>query len=359
MRRHVAAPPLDGTRTVRRRATPRALVRLAWVALALLVGAGAAHAQKTDSVWIRNGDRITGEVKSLSKGLLKYSTDDLGTVYVEWDKVDRISSRATFEVQLRSGEKLFGTLGLARSGRLVLGADTLLLADIVRITSIKRRMLDRVTGYLDLGMTYQKAHNTLQVSSGAKATYRGPQAESIVEFSTFREERDDASETSRLTTSLTERLLFADRWAAGLAVGFERNEELDLAGRLRLMPFVGRMLMRSNHVDLVATAGLVGTRERYVTTDSASLSVEGLLAATYSAFRYDRPKLDAAITSQIYPSLSIRGRVRLQNDLRVSYELVKDFMATVTVFDSYDNKPQAAAAPKHDFGTTLAISWTF
>jgi hypothetical protein len=51
--------------------------------------------------------------------------------------------------------------------------------------------------------------------------------------------------------------------------------------------------------------------------------------------------------------------VRLQNDLRVSYELVKDFMLTVTLFDSYDSKPQSEEAGKHDFGTTLAISWTF
>jgi hypothetical protein len=51
--------------------------------------------------------------------------------------------------------------------------------------------------------------------------------------------------------------------------------------------------------------------------------------------------------------------VRAQNDLRLSYELLSDFMLTGTIFDSFDNKPQAAAASKHDFGTTLAISWTF
>ena len=42
--------------------------------LCLVLGAGLAEAQKTDSVWIRNGDRITGEVKSLSRALL----NDLG-----------------------------------------------------------------------------------------------------------------------------------------------------------------------------------------------------------------------------------------------------------------------------------------
>ena len=35
-------------------------MRLGLPALALLLGAGAAEAQKTDSVWIRNGDRLNG-----------------------------------------------------------------------------------------------------------------------------------------------------------------------------------------------------------------------------------------------------------------------------------------------------------
>ena len=92
--------------------------------LFLLLGAGTAEAQK-DSVWIRNGDRITGEVKSLSRGLLKYSTDDLGTIYIEWDKVDRISTSTVVEVRLITGHKFYGRLGLAPTGLLALAADTL------------------------------------------------------------------------------------------------------------------------------------------------------------------------------------------------------------------------------------------
>ena len=328
------------------------------VVLILLCGARA-RAQKTDSVWIRSGDRVTGEVKSLRRALLKYSTDDLGTIYIEWDKVVRISSRATFEVQRRSGQKYSGSLGQVSNGWVVVGVDTLPLSDIVAITPLRQKLLDRVDGYLDLGFSFQKAHKTVQLTSGAKVVYRGPRIESTLELSTFREDRDDASETSRLSGSLTERFLTAGRWSGGFAIGYDRNEELDLAGRPRIVGFGSRVMARSNHVDFWVTGGLVGTREQYFSSDSTSEGIEGLLGATFSAFRYDRPKLDASVTSQAYPSISIPGRVRLQNDLRVSYELVKDFMLTVTLFDSYDSKPQSEAAAKHDFGTTLAISWTF
>src|SRR5215213_4637897 len=111
--------------------------------LFLLLGAGTAEAQK-DSVWIRNGDRITGEVKSLTRGLLKYSTDDLGTISIEWDKVDRISTTTMLEVQLGSGRKFYGHLGLGPSGWLVLGAETLPVAGIVALTPIDGKVLGRL-----------------------------------------------------------------------------------------------------------------------------------------------------------------------------------------------------------------------
>ena len=337
----------------------RAFARALPGSLVLLLGATAAEAQKTDSVWIRNGDRITGEVKSLSRALLKYSTDDLGTIYIEWDHVERISSAATFEVQVRSGIKHYGPLGKGRNGTLVLGLDTLLLADIVTITPIRQTLLARVDGYLDLGFSYQKAHKTLQLTTGAKLVYRGPVSETAIEASTFREDREDAPETTRLTADLRQRFLIANLWSTGFEVGYEQNEELDLAGRVRVGAFGARTLSRNNHVDFWAIAGPLVTRERYVSTDSTSTSLEGLIGVVFSAFRYDSPKFDASVTSQLYPSFTIQGRVRWQNDLRVSYELVKDFMITTTLFDSHDNKPQSVGAPKNDFGTTLAISWSF
>ena len=115
---------------------PRTTLAVLTSWLFLVASASAAKAQKTDSVWIRNGDRITGEVKSLSRALLKYSTDDLGTIYIEWDKFVWIISKATFEVQVNSGQKYYGSLGKASNGWVAIGLDTLSLFQIVAITPI-------------------------------------------------------------------------------------------------------------------------------------------------------------------------------------------------------------------------------
>lgn len=120
-------------------------MRIVLASLVLLLAADAAEAQKTDSVWIQNGDHITGEVKSLSRALLEYSTDDLGTIYIERDNVERITSPATFEVQLTSGKKFYGPLGLAPDGLVVVEADTLPLREIVEIAPIKGSLLARLS----------------------------------------------------------------------------------------------------------------------------------------------------------------------------------------------------------------------
>ena len=327
--------------------------------LLLLFGAAVAEAQKADSVYLRNGDRITGEVKSMRRGLLTYSTDDLGTIYIEWDKVDRISTRTVVEVRLASEEKFYGSLDLAPSGQVILGGDTLRLADILMMAPIEGNFLARMSGYFDLGFSFQKANETVQLSSGGRVQYRAPSDETTFDLTTFVEDREDTDHTSRLSTALAERLFISTRWSTGLLVGYDRNDELDLAGRGRLVGFGTRLLAESNHLEFLASTGVVLTNERYISTDSSTTGFEGLLSGAFRAFRYDAPKLDISLTSQAFPSFTIAGRVRLQTDFRASYELISDFMLTGTLFDTFDSKPPSAVASKHDYGTTLAITWTF
>jgi hypothetical protein len=55
------------------------------VVLLLLLADSATGATKTDVVELRNGDRITCEIRKLERGKLTVKTDGLGTIAVEWD----------------------------------------------------------------------------------------------------------------------------------------------------------------------------------------------------------------------------------------------------------------------------------
>jgi len=59
-----------------------------------------ANAAKTDVIVLVNGDSITGEVKSLEFGALKYSTDSMGAVSVEWEEVVSIRSHQSLQIEV-------------------------------------------------------------------------------------------------------------------------------------------------------------------------------------------------------------------------------------------------------------------
>src|ERR1700751_4304982 len=79
------------------------------------------HARtKTDVIVMKNGDKITCEIKGLSSDTLFISVDYiLSTLSVDWNKVDHIESNQLFLVKTENGTVYTGTLSetAAQAGR--------------------------------------------------------------------------------------------------------------------------------------------------------------------------------------------------------------------------------------------------
>ena len=333
------------------------------VTLAATGTAAPLAAQKTDTLRLKNGDRLVGEIKSLSRNLLRYSTDNLSTVSIEWDAVASLVSRSAFEVELQSGLKHYGRLATAPAGYIVVAgaitADTLPLGLVVHVVPMSQRFWSRVDGYVDVGFTYQQANHNLQLTLGSEATYRGPRMKASIQGSHFVQNQDSLEATSRSSLILTETAFLRHRWIAGLTQGYERNEELELIGRTKLGAGVGRYMVQNDAMELTVGAGTVLLHERYVGQADGSTTVEGQVSAQLDAFRYNSPKLDLSKSLMVYPGITDWGRVRIDFDTRISYELIKDFFLTLSLFERYDSRPPSETAAKSDFGTTLSISWSF
>ena len=58
-----------------------------------------------DVVVLKNGDRMTGELKSLQQGELRFKADYMAeSVRLDWAKVERLESKATFMIWLLDGK---------------------------------------------------------------------------------------------------------------------------------------------------------------------------------------------------------------------------------------------------------------
>ena len=80
------------------------------LALLVLLWPMALAAQKTDTTYLFNGDRVIGEMKDLKLGLLRIKTDYMNYVYVEWDQIQTVRTTKRWYVRLRSGAYFDGHL---------------------------------------------------------------------------------------------------------------------------------------------------------------------------------------------------------------------------------------------------------
>jgi len=340
--------------------------RIGFLAL-LLLGFGvlpALCADRTDIITMQNGDRITGEIRKLERGRLEYKTDDMKTLEIEWLKIDFIQSIHVFDVESVSGRRYQGTLGQGEEkGQMIVTTQnarvTLYLRDIVRIGRLRATFFKRIRGYLDAGLGYEKATDQWTWTLGGEANYRTAKWASGFKVSSYFRNQQEVRDTLRNNLQYSLERIFENRWL-GLGFGqLEQNDELNLVLREMLGVAVGRYIVQNNTMLFSWLGGATYTREKSTGETEFTSGAELLLGGRFEAFRFVSPELDFSITLTAFPSLTEKGRVRINLDTRLRYEILKDFYFTVSLFDKFDGILRSGGEKNNDFGFTTAISWSF
>jgi hypothetical protein len=339
-----------------------ACARLAVLA-GLLAWPGAALAQKTDVVTLANGDRITGEIERLERGRLEFSTDDAGTLYLEWDKlVSLLATSRVFDIVTTDDRRFLGSLGPSGSRTLTVvqtgGAVTLQLAQVTWISPIGAGFWKRIDGSFDAGFSYTRSSGIAQLNINSTTSYRRPGFQARVNASftgTETEDSDGRDDRGALDMAY---IRYRTKWVITASGRFETNESLGIELRSQVGGGFGPRLVNSNRGQLWLGGGLVVNKEDGVDVETTT-NVEAVLFFEGSYYTYDRPKTTIDVTFSYYPSLTTWGRQRLQLDTSVKRELLKDFFLSVNLFDSFDSKPPNTAFDTNDFGIVLSIGWSY
>ena len=332
--------------------------------LIFLLGYSPLFAEKTDAVVLVNGDRITGDIKKLERGKLEFKTDDMGSVYIDWTKITKITSNKSFDVELDSGERHIGSLQeTSEAGKMVVstkdGPITLDIISVVLITPIEARFKERFKGYIDVGFSFQKANQLTNWILGTELTYRTIKWATKAEGYSYFSKQQGVEGTTRHSLMLQLSRLLKNRWQATLLTMLQHNEELGLRLRATFGGGTGRHLVQTNHMLFLLAGGVAATREQFVGSDEIHYNAELLGALSFQAFRFDNPKLDTTLGLTVYPSVTDFGRIRLEFNGRVRYELLKDFYITLSVFDHFDSRPGSADVSKNDYGIDATLTYSF
>ncbi|HET6347858.1 MAG TPA: DUF481 domain-containing protein [Candidatus Krumholzibacteria bacterium] len=330
--------------------------------LTVLIPVSGLARQKTDLIFLSNGDRVTGEIKQLDRGILQVKTDNIGTLNIEWEDVDSLNSVYQFRVESAFGQKYFGALFLHRDGTMEViqsgRAETLHYQLVVAITPLEASFWQRLDGSISIGFSYTKANSLAQMNSDLNIRYRTPLRQLVLDASNIATSQSNEATQKREDISLTYNRLFPGRWFLTTGAGAQGNDELGLDLRLNYSAGAGLNLIRSNHNEMVSAAGLSVNRE-WSKNNNGGYNLEAFLSLEHSVFRYDYPKTDITAQVTVYPNLTTWGRVRSEIDISFSREIVKDLTLVFTFYDSFDNQPLGANAEKNDYGLVTSLGWTF
>lgn len=120
-----------------------------------------------DTVWLKNGDRLSGKIQLFDGGKLLLKTDYAGSVSLDWKQVASLDSDQALLVKLKDGEgeRAHG-LRRAADGRVELvngAAKSIELAEVQQILPPRPLVEDWVwSGSADLALEYEKAEKDVE-----------------------------------------------------------------------------------------------------------------------------------------------------------------------------------------------------
>jgi len=312
---------------------------------------------KIDTIYFQQGDRITAEVKSLENNQLKLSTDDAGTVYVEWSKIDSVKILNNMRIVLSGGRIIYGkilTAGEAGKCFIWTSINEPILMELFRIVALapmEEKFIDRISGSLSSGFSFVKASQVTQLNFDGSIRYQAEKNSLELFYSGLFSQDPSTGYSQNQNGGATFIRLLPKKWFVLTKMTMESNSEMDLDLRTSLTAAAGNAFIRSNRSYLYGALGIMGNRENSL--GDAQFNLEGLIATEYSVFIFDSPEVSFSLSVDLIPSFTTPGRVRTNIDSNLKWEIFSDFYLKWTFYYNYDRQPLSTNAEKNDWAITL------
>jgi len=351
-----------------------------WLApLVLAFISATAAAQDEDVLILRNGDRLTGEIRGLSRGNLAFNTDAAGTIQVEWIYVAELSGSETFDIELANGVRFLGFLRAPdETGQLLIdvgGTEPVAIpfARVVSMTEIESTFRERLDIDLDFGYDFTKSSDVEILTLGFDMAYRTEVSISAMRFDTKRTDRgENGGLVDQASLDFDYMRLLDDRWLATGLLGFTSNSELEIDLRTTVGGGGGRIFSQSGQHRIAWLAGLTRIQEQIVdtdiqkqivdtdeTTDRTTESSEGFATLLVDWFPSEGNDFDLSGRWTVFPSLSQSGRYRSEFDLDLEWEIFDDITWGLSFYHDFDSASPSTGKASVDYGIVTTFGLEF
>ncbi|UVJ43221.1 DUF481 domain-containing protein [Pseudomonas sp. LS1212] len=197
---------------------------------------GASSSAVADTVWLKNGDRVSGKIKVFDGGKLLIQTEYGGAIPIDWKQVKTLESDQELLVKQDeySGEKA-KSLHAAEPGKVTLANDeapkTVDLASIQQIMKPKPVVEDLMfKGNVDVALDYKRAESdTDDYDVDFKTTARHGRWRHNAEGEYNRESQDGTTSANNWSTEYALDRFITDKWFWQGRLKYQRDHIEDLA----------------------------------------------------------------------------------------------------------------------------------
>ena len=345
-------------------------IRTIVFSLAILLASPLFARDSTDIIIMKNGDRLTGEVKGLDAGVLYVSMSYiLGTSSLDWSKVARLESKQLFIVKTQDGSVYKGTLNTAEAeeGRPVKievvetpkKQTELERTQVVEMAQTSDKFWQRFNGEVNFGTTYSKGNETVQYTLSSDVEYLRRRWSAGTAFSsTLSSSSGVTASTRNEITPMARHLLPWNNWFYGGLGDFLQSSVQGIQLQTSVGGGVGRYLKNTNRATIAVLGGFAWQNTQY---SQAMLSgtqnlAAALIATDMKLFKFNKTNLDVA--GVLFPILNQAGRIKANVNATYYIKITGDLSWNISFYGNWDNQP-----PPHfsgsDYGTSSGLSWTF
>ena len=319
-----------------------------------------------DVVVLKNGDRLTGEIKGLQSGELRFKSDYMAeAVRLDWSRVERLESKSTFMIWLVNGKLVTDVIRLLPSNsdevaNFVIGSSgiTVHQLDVIRITPADRHFWKRLEGSIDFGFSFTSGNDQYQTNLAATSTYRTGDHSFTASIDSSFSGQTEGDSLTRNQFTFDYRKQLSRRWYVGGLFDLLHSDQQSLDLRTTVGAIAGRNVVQTENTRLSLFGGIAGTREHYSESIGRprTTNADAITGADFATFRFNRTDIRSRFS--LFPSLTTPGRMRLQatSDLRI--KIVKDLWWGFHVYENFDSKPPVRA-DQNDLGVSTSLGWKF
>lgn len=339
---------------------------LLFVALAFIAGSKAyAQTEPKDTIFMRDGTILSGELKGLKSGRVEFDIDNISIVKIKYDKIQMLKA-ITHQYRLETSDRkiYFGYIRRGDSTGIIRisSEDTTVLIPISHVafmTSFDGTSFSHIRGYISSGFNYTRSSNAGRFNLDASMTWQFERLRTDLTGSMFVSQLDTGWVRDRENLNLQSYYLLNPWISVGGSLKYQRNYELGLARRYQEGIGVVYSMLSENNLQLKALSGLVLNQERNLEGESFSNQVEIPITLSLDFFKFSKPNISINSTQSAYFSITDAGRLRLDGDTRVSWEIIDDLDLSIQFYHNFDNRPPSGSSRNWDYGTVLGLKYTF